>query len=70
MMPLNFAPEGEELVVKKIGGSAEVRQHLADIGFHVGSVVTIITTLAGNIIVKIMDSRIAISREMAQKIMV
>ena len=70
MMPLILAPEGEDQVVKKIGGSPEVRQHLADIGFHVGSVVTVITTLAGNLIVKIMDSRIAISKEMAQKIMV
>ncbi|MBE6529890.1 MAG: ferrous iron transport protein A [Ruminococcaceae bacterium] len=70
MMPLILAPEGEELIVKKIGGSPDVRQHLADIGFHVGSVVTVVTTLAGNLIVKIMDSRIAISREMAQKIMV
>ena len=70
MMPLILAPEGEELVVKKIGGSPEVRQHLADIGFHIGSVVTVVTTLAGNLIVKIMESRIAISREMAQKIMV
>ncbi|MBQ3640206.1 MAG: ferrous iron transport protein A [Clostridia bacterium] len=70
MMPLVFAPEGEELVIKKIGGSADVRQHLADIGFNVGSTVAIITTMAGNVIVKVKEARIAISREMAQKIMV
>lgn len=70
MMPLVFAPQGEELVIKKIGGSPEVRQHLADIGFNVGSTVTVITTMAGNVIVKVKEARIAISREMAQKIMV
>ena len=70
MMPLVFAPEGEELVIKKIGGSADVRQHLADIGFNVGTTVAIITTMAGNVIVKVKEARIAISREMAQKIMV
>lgn len=70
MMPLVFAPQGEELVIKKIGGSPDVRQHLADIGFNVGSTVTVITTMAGNVIVKVKEARIAISREMAQKIMV
>ena len=70
MMPLVFAPEGEELIIKKIGGSPDVRQHLADIGFNVGSTVTVITTLSGNVIVKVKEARIAISREMAQKIMV
>lgn len=70
MMPLVFAPEGEEMVIKKIGGSPDVRQHLADIGFNVGSTVTVITTLSGNVIVRVKEARIAISREMAQKIMV
>ena len=70
MMPLVFAPQGEELVIKKIGGSPDVRQHLADIGFNVGSTVTVITTMGGNVIVKVREARIAISREMAQKIMV
>ncbi len=70
MMPLVFAPEGEEQVIKKIGGSPDVRQHLADIGFNVGSTVTVITTMSGNVIVKVKEARIAISREMAQRIMV
>ncbi len=69
-MPLVFAPEGEEQVIKKIGGNPEVRQHLADIGFNIGSTVTVITTMSGNIIVKVKEARIAISREMAQRIMV
>ncbi len=70
MMPLILAPEGEEQIIKRIGGSAEVRQHLADIGFNVGSAVTVITTMSGNVIVKVKEARIAISREMAQRIMV
>lgn len=70
MFPLILAPEGEEQIVKKIGGSPEVRQHLADIGFHVGSAVTVITTMSGNVIVKVKEARVAISREMAQRIMV
>ena len=70
MMPLIYAPEGEEQVIQKIGGSPDVRQHLADIGFNVGSTVTVITTLSGNVIVRVKEARIAISREMAQRIMV
>lgn len=70
MFPLILAPEGEEQIIKKIGGSPDVRQHLADIGFNVGSAVTVITTMSGNVIVKVKEARIAISREMAQRIMV
>ena len=70
MFPLILAPEGEEQILKKIGGSPDVRQHLADIGFNVGSAVTVITTMSGNVIVKVKEARIAISREMAQRIMV
>ena len=70
MMPLVFANAGEENIVRKIGGSPEVRQHLADLGFNVGTGVTVVSTLGGNVIVKVKESRVAISREMAQKIMV
>ena len=70
MMPLVFANAGEENIVRKIGGSPEVRQHLADLGFNVGTGVTIVSTMGGNVIVKVKESRVAISREMAQKIMV
>ena len=70
MMPLTFANAGEENVIKKIGGLPEVKQHLEDLGFVVGSSVTVITTLGGNIIVKVKEARVAISKEMAQKIMV
>ncbi|MBQ9511424.1 MAG: ferrous iron transport protein A [Clostridia bacterium] len=70
MIPLNFASEGEELVIKRIGGKPDVKKHLEDLGFVVGGIVTVVTQTNGNVIVNIKDSRIAISSEMAQKIMV
>ena len=69
-MPLVFADVGEEQIIKKVGGSQEMKQHLADIGFVPGGGVTVVSTIGGNVIVKVKESRVAISREMAQKIMV
>ena len=69
-MPLIFAQEGEENIIRKIGGSPEVRQHLENLGFVPGTGVTVINTLGGNLIVKVKEARVAISREMAQKIMI
>lgn len=70
MMPLMLANIGEENVIKKIGGSKEVKTHLETLGFVVGGSVTVINVIAGNIIVNVKESRIAISKEMAQKIMI
>ena len=70
MMPLTFADTGEEYVVKKINGKPEVRKHLENLGFVPGSGVSVINTIGGNVIVKVKESRVAISREMARKIMV
>ncbi len=70
MMPLSYATPGEESVIRKIGGSPDVKKHLENLGFVVGSTVKIITALDGNIIVKVKESRIAISDEMARKIMI
>ncbi len=70
MMPLSFAEIGEENIIKKIGGSPEVKKHLENLGFVVGGNVKIITALAGNFIVNVKESRVAISSEMAQKIMI
>ncbi len=70
MMPLTLAAVGEENMIKKIGGKPEVRAHLENLGFVVGGNVTIISTIGGNLIVNVKDSRVAISREMAGKIMV
>jgi Fe2+ transport system protein A len=61
---------GSECTVKKVGGSAEVKQRLNEIGFNVGTAVTVVSTLNGNIIVRVKDSRIAIDRGMANRIMV
>jgi len=69
-MPLTFAEIGEENIIRKVGGKPEVKKHLEDLGFVVGSGVTIINSLGGNVIVKVKESRIAISQEMAQKIMI
>ena len=69
MMPLLLANVGEENVIKKIGGSPEVKQHLENLGFVVGGNVTIVNTMGGNLIVNVKETRVAVSREMAQKIM-
>ncbi|MCI9035398.1 MAG: ferrous iron transport protein A [Lachnospiraceae bacterium] len=70
MMPLTLAKIGEENIIKKIGGKQEVKTHLENLGFVVGGVVTVVNAMGGNVIVSVKDSRIAVSREMAQKIMV
>ena len=70
MMPLSLAGIGEENTIKKIGGSPEVKQQLENLGFVVGGSVKIVNTLGGNVIVNVKESRVAISEEMARKIMV
>ncbi len=70
MMPLNLADIGEKNVIKKIGGSPEVKKHLENLGFVVGGDVTIVTSLGGNVIVNVKEARVAISEEMARKIMI
>ena len=70
MMPLLLADVGEEVMIHKIGGSPELKKHLEDMGFTAGGVVTVMNTIGGNLIVKIKESRVAISKEMAAKIMV
>ena len=70
MMPLVLASEGEENIIKKIGGSAEVKKHLENLGFVVGGNVKVVTTVNGNLIVNVKEASVAISREMAQRIMI
>lgn len=70
MMPLTLAVVGEENIIKKIGGKQEFKAHLENLGFVVGGAVTVISTIGGNVIVNVKESRIAISKEMAQKILV
>ena len=70
MLPLTLANVGEPKLIVRVGGTSEVRSHLADLGFVVGTPVTVLNTISGNVIVNIMETRVAISREMAQKIYV
>ncbi len=69
-MPLTLAPLGEEQIIKKVGGSPELKAHLRDMGFVTGGGVTVISTIGGSLIVSVKDARIAISREMASRIIV
>lgn len=69
-MPLTFATIGEETVIKKIGGNPETKQHLENLGFVAGGTVLVLSTTAGNLIVKVKESRVAISKEMASRIMI
>lgn len=70
MMPLSFATVGEDNIIKRIGGKSEVKKHLENLGFVVGGNVKVIATLGGNVIVNVKETRVAISEEMAQKIMI
>ena len=70
MMPLVMAEAGEENIIRRVGGSPEMKKHLEDMGFTAGSAVTVMNTIGGNLIVKVRESRVAISKEMALKIMV
>lgn len=70
MMPLTMAKVGETVTIRKITGKDEVRQHLAELGFVVDSDVTVVSEIGGNIIVQVKDSRIALDKTMANRIMV
>lgn len=69
-MPLIFANINEQNRIKKIGGGKDTKRHLENLGFVPGSLVSVITRMNGNIIVNVKDSRIAISEELAKKIMI
>ena len=70
MMPLILASPGEENMIRRVGGSPETRKHLEDLGFVAGGSVTVVSAIGGNLIVNVKESRVAISREMAGKIMI
>ena len=69
-MPLTMARAGETASILKITGRDEVRQHLAELGFVVGGTVTVISEMAGSLIVQVKDSRVALDRSMANRILV
>jgi len=70
MMPLTFASVGEQHIIKKVGGKPEVKKHLENLGFVAGGAVMVVNTLGGNLIVNVKEARVAVSAEMAQKIMI
>ena len=70
MMPLTLASIGEENMIRRVGGNPQLKKHLEDMGFVAGGNVTVISSLGGNLIVNVKECRVAISREMASKIMV
>ena len=70
MMPLTFANTGEENIIKKVGGNPETRKFLENLGFVVGGAVTVVSEIGGNVIVNVKESRVAVSKEMANKLMV
>ena len=69
MMPLTMVNEGESNTIKRLGGKEETRRFLENLGFVTGSMVTVISQIGGNIIVNVKDSRVAIGKDMANKIM-
>ena len=70
MMPLVFAEKEQPQIIRKIGGTPEVKKHLEDLGFNVGGEVSVVSALGSNLIVKVKESRVAVSEELARKIMV
>ncbi len=69
-MPLSMVREGEPSVIKKVGGKEETRKFLENLGFVTGGIVTVVSEIGGNLIVNVKDSRVAIGKDMANKIMV
>ncbi len=70
MMPLIYAKTGEPLIIRKIGGNPEVKKHLEDLGFNVGGEVSVVNSLGENLIVRVKESRVAVSEELAKRIFV
>ena len=70
MLPLSLASQGEPVTIKKIGGKQETKKFLETLGFVVGGTITVVSEINGNMIVNVKDSRVAIGKDMANKIMV
>ena len=69
-MPLTMAEPGETVTIRKITGKDEVRQHLAELGFVAGTNLTVVSKMAGNLILQVKDSRVALDKTMAMRIMI
>ncbi len=70
MIPLSMAKTGETVTIRKITGKDEVRQHLAELGFVVDGTLTVVSEIAGNFILQVKDSRVALDRTMANRILI
>lgn len=70
MMPLSMARPGETVTIRKITGKDDVRQHLAELGFVVNTDVTVVSELGGSLILQVKDSRVALDRTMANRVMI
>ena len=70
MMPFVVAPVGQEHLIKRVGGSEETRRHLEELGFVPGGYVTVVNEIGGNLIVNVKESRVAVDKQLAQKIMI
>ena len=70
MMPLTMAKTGETVTIRKITGKDEIRLHLAELGFVVDGTVTVVSEIAGNLILRVKDSRVALDKTMANRIMI
>lgn len=70
MMPVSFAEVGKPQIIRRIGGNPEAKKHLEDLGFHIGGEISVVNTMGGNLIVNVKGCRIAVSQELANKIMV
>ena len=70
MMPLMLADVGEENIIKRVGGSQEMKKHLEDMGFVTGAIVSVVSTVNGNLIVNIKDTKVALDKQLAMKIMI
>lgn len=70
MIPLTYADPGEKNVILKISGKPEIKKHLEDMGFVTGAVITVVSTINGNLIVNVKDSKVALDRSLAGKIMI
>ena len=70
MMPLGYATAGEDNVIVRVGGSPEVKKHLEDMGFTAGSIIRVVSSVNGNLIVNVKDTKVALDKELATKIMI
>ena len=70
MIPLTYADQNETNVIRKVGGRPDVKKHLEDMGFVVGAIVRVVSTVNGNLIVSVKDTKVAIDKELAMKIMI